>query len=103
MIAAAAGRGGADLHSQSFEPLRHALEVNNEVAVALLRIHDEIGVTPDRLANDLAESAIRYHAVVDGLAAINVGNPIESQMVKQAQAAMSAGRFSEAEAELRLR
>ncbi len=87
LIAVAAGRveTGADLHSQSFEPLQHALEVSNDVAVALLRVLDRTGVTPDRLANDLALSAIKYHAVRDALAVMNVDDPTESQMVKRAQ------------------
>ena len=103
LIAVAAGRveTGADLHSQSFEPLQHALEVSNDVAVALLRVLDRTGVTPDRLANDLAQSAIEYHAVLDALAVMNVDDPTESQMVKRAQTALSAGRFSEVEVELR--
>ena len=103
LIAVAAGRveTGADLHSQSFEPLQHALEVSNDVAAALLRVLDRTGVTPDRLANDLAKSAFQYHAVLDGLAEMNVDDPTESQMVKRAQTAISAGRFSEAEVELR--
>ena len=100
MIAAASGGGdtGPDLHSHSFEPLQHALEVSNDVVVALLRIHDRTGVT---LASDLAKSAVQYHAAVDDLAAMNVDDPLESEMVKQAQAALLAGRFTEVEAELR--
>jgi hypothetical protein len=103
LIAVAAGRveTGADLHSQSFEPLQHALEVSNDVAVALLRVLDRTGVPPDRLANDLALSAIKYHAVRDALAVMNVDDPTESQMVKRAQTALSAGHFSEVEVELR--
>jgi hypothetical protein len=103
LIAVAAGRveTGADLHSQSFEPLQHALEVSNDVAVALLRVLDRTGVAPDRLPNDLALSAIKYHAVRDALAVMNVDDPTESQMVKRAQTALSAGHFSEVEVELR--
>ena len=103
LIAAAAGRveTGADQYSPSFEPLQHTLDVSNDVAVALLRILDRTGMTPDRLANDLAESAIQYHAVLDGLAEMKVDDPAESQMLERAQAAMTAGRFNDAEAELR--
>ena len=58
-------------------------------------------MTPDRLANDLAKSAIQYHAVLDDLAEIKVGDPAEFQILERARAAMTAGRFNDAEAELR--
>jgi TPR repeat protein len=77
------------------------LQISNDVAVALLRIVDRTGITPDHLANELAESAIEYHAVLDRLAEMNVDDSAESQMVQRARAAMTAGRFSEAEAEIR--
>ena len=103
LVAAAAGRveTGADLQSPSFAPLQQTLEVSDSVAVALLRVLDRSGTTPDRLANSLAESAIQYHAVLDSLAEMNVYGPIASQPVMRAQAAMTAGRFSDAETELR--
>ena len=103
LVAAAAGRveTGADLQSPSFAPLQQTLEVSDSVAVALLRVLDRSGTTPDRLANSLAESAMQYHAVLDSLAEMNVYDPIASQPVMRAQAAMTAGRFSDAETELR--
>lgn len=103
LVTAAAGRveTGADLQSPSFAPLQQTLEVSDSVAVALLRVLDRSGTTPDRLANSLAESAIQYHAVLDSLAEMNVYDPIASQPVMRAQAAMTAGRFSDAETELR--
>jgi hypothetical protein len=103
LVAAAAGRveTGADLQSPSFALLQQTLEVSDSVAVALLRVLDRSGTTPDRLANSLAESAMQYHAVLDSLAEMNVYDPIASQPVMRAQAAMTAGRFSDAETELR--
>jgi TPR repeat protein len=103
LIAAAAGKveTGTDRHSPSLEPLQHTLDVSNGVAAALLRILDRTDVTQDRLANDLAESAIQYHAVLAGLAEIKVGDPAESPMLERARAAMTDGRFNDAEAELR--
>jgi hypothetical protein len=103
LVAAAAGRveTGADLQSPSFAPLQQTLEVSDSVAVALLRVLDRSGTTPDRLANSLAESAIQYHAVLDSLAEMNVYDPIAAQPVMRVQAAMTAGRFSDAETELR--
>jgi hypothetical protein len=103
LIAAATGKveTGTDPQSPSLEPLQHTLDVSNGVAAALLRILDRTGMTQDHLANDLAESAIQYHAVLEGLAEIKVGDPAESPMLDRARAAMTDGRFSDAEAELR--
>jgi TPR repeat protein len=103
LVAAAAGRveTGTDVDPPSSASLQHTLQISNDVAVALLRIVDRTGITPDRLANELAKSAIEYHAVLDRLADMNVPDSAESQMVQRARAAMTAGRFSEAEAEIR--
>ena len=103
LVAAAAGRveTGADLQSPSFAPLQQTLGVSDSVAVALLRVLDRSGTTPDRLANSLAESAIQYRAVLDSLAEMNVYDPIASQPAMRVRAAMTAGRFSDAETELR--
>ncbi len=103
LIAAAVGRveTGADEHSPSLEPLQETLDVSNGVAIALLRVLDRSDLTPDRYAHDLVESAIQYHAVLDGLAEMDAGNPTESQALERVRAGMTAGRFDDAEAELR--
>src|SRR3954469_17416838 len=79
LITAAAGQveTGTDGHSPSLEPLQHTLDVSDGVAAALLRTFDRTGMRPDRFANDLAESAMEYHAVLDDLAKIKVGDPAE--------------------------
>jgi TPR repeat protein len=103
LVAAAAGRveTGTEVDPPSSASLQHMLQISNDVAVALLRIVDRTGITPDRLADELAKSAIEYHAVLDRLAEMNVDDSAESQMVQRARAAMTAGRFSEAESEIR--
>ena len=103
LIAGTAGHIPADATdtTPALEQLQHVLNVGNGVAVALLHIFDQQNVATDQLIKDLAQSASLYHAVSDDLAGMNLEDPAEQQMIVQAQAAMSAGRFSDAERQIR--
>lgn len=103
LIAGTAGHVPADATdtTPALEQLEHVLNVGNGVAVALLHIFDQQNVASDQLIKDLAQSASLYHAVADDLAGMNLNDPAEQQMIAQAQAAMSAGRFSDAERQIR--
>ncbi len=102
LIAGTAGHSPADATdtTPALEQLQHVLKVGNGVAVALLHIFDQQNVATDQLIKDLAQSASLYHAVSDDLAGMNLGDPAEQQMIAQAQAAMNAGRFSDAEQQI---
>jgi TPR repeat protein len=82
------------------ERLRHALDVSNDVGLALLRIFDQQDIGTDGLIQELAQSAALYHAVTDDLAGMTVDDPDGQRVVVQAGAAMRTGRFSEAEAQI---
>ena len=66
----------------------------------MLHIFDQQNVATDQLIKDLAQSASLYHAVSDDLAGMNLEDPAEQQIIAQAQAAMNAGRFSDAEQQI---
>jgi TPR repeat protein len=103
LIAAAAGHTapGADDAAPLLAQLRQALDVNDAVAVALLRIFDHQDFETERLIKDLAQSAALYHGVTDDLASMNLDDPDGQSMIAQAAAAMSGGRFGDAEAQIR--
>jgi hypothetical protein len=102
LVAAAAGRAepGVDSTAPALEPLQRALGVEGGVALALLRILDRAGGRSDQLANELAQSANQYQSVIDTLAEMRLDDPSGREMVVRAQADMTAGAFSDAEAEL---
>ena len=102
LIAAAAGhtQPGANDTAPSLEQLRHALDVDKEVAVALLRIFDQRDGESERLIKDLAQSTVLYHAVTEDLSSMNLDEPDGQHIIARVQAAMNAGRFGDAEAEI---
>jgi tetratricopeptide (TPR) repeat protein len=102
LIAVAAGRAqpGADDTAPSLEQLQRALNVDKEVAVALLRIFDKRDGEADRLINDLAQSTVLYHAVTEDLSSMNLDEPDGQHIIARVQAAMNAGRFGDAEVEI---
>jgi TPR repeat protein len=67
----------------------------------LLHIFDQQNVAADQLIKELALSASLYHAVADDLAGMTLDDAAEQQMIAQAQAAMNAGKFSDAERQIR--
>jgi TPR repeat protein len=103
LIASTAGHVPADATDMAptLEQLQRVLNVGNGVAVALLHIFDQQNVATDQLIKDLAQSASLYHALADDLAGMNLDDPAEQQMIAQAQAAMSTGRFSDVERQIR--
>ncbi|MGC1408956.1 MAG: hypothetical protein WA864_08465 [Acetobacteraceae bacterium] len=103
LIAGTAGHIPADATNTApaLEQLQHVLNVGDGVAVALLHIFDQQNVATDQLIKDLAQSASLYHAVSDDLAGMSLEDPAEQQMIAQAQTAMNAGRFSDAEQQIR--
>jgi tetratricopeptide (TPR) repeat protein len=102
LIAVAAGRAqpGADDTAPSLEQLQRALDVDRDVAVALLRIFDQRDGEAERLIKDLAQSTVLYHAVTDDLSGMSLDEPDGQHIIVQAQAAMNAGRFGDAEVEI---
>jgi hypothetical protein len=104
LIAAAAGKtpAGTDQSTPSLEPLQQALDVNGDVAVALLRIFDRADIRPGQVTEELAQSAVGYHEVNDGLTELKqkIVDVDEQQMLAQAQMAMTSGRFDDAVAQL---
>src|ERR1700722_539621 len=63
------------------EPLRNALDVNNDVGLALLRIFDQQDIGTDGLIKELAQSAALYHAVTDDLAGMTIDDPDGKRVV----------------------
>jgi TPR repeat protein len=92
---------GADDAAPLLAQLQHALDVNDAVAVALLRIFDHQDFETERLIKDLAQSAALYHAIADDLASMNLDDPGGQSIIAQAEAAMSGGRFGDAEVQIR--
>jgi TPR repeat protein len=103
LIASTAGHIPADSTdtAPALEQLQRVLNVGNGVAVALLHIFDQQNVAADQLIKELALSASLYHAVADDLAGMTLDDAAEQQMIAQAQAAMNAGKFSDAERQIR--
>jgi TPR repeat protein len=103
LIAAATGRGeakAADVATQ-MQLLQRAMNLDDVVAVALLRIVGQQEVRPDQVIKDLAQAAALCHAVTSDLAAMNPDAADEQQIVASAQAAMNTGRFGDAEAQIK--
>jgi TPR repeat protein len=103
LIASAAGKGGSrtDRETQSLDQLRQLLDVSGDVVLALLSILDRPDIRSADLVQELAQSAIQYHAVTDRLTEITSEDPEGERLVTQAQTAMTAGQFNNAEALLR--
>jgi TPR repeat protein len=90
-----------DREAQSIQRLQQLLGVSSDVVLALLRILDRPDIQPADVTQVLAQSAIQYHAVTDRLTEIAADDPDGQRMVTQAQAAMTAGHFSDTEILLR--
>lgn len=90
-----------DQEVQSINRLQQLLGVSSDVVLALLRILDRPDIQPADVTQVLAQSAIQYHAVTDRLTEIAADDPDGQRMVTQAQAAMTAGNFSDTEILLR--
>ena len=91
----------ADQDTQSIKRLQQLLGVSRGVVLALLRILDRPDIQPADVTQVLAQSALQYHAVTDRLTEIAADDPDGQRMVTQAQAAMTAGHFSDTEILLR--
>ena len=103
LIASTAANSGSrtDQETQSINRLQQLLGVSSDVVLALLRILDRPDIQPADVTQVLAQSAIQYHAVTDRLTEIAADDPDGQRMVTQAQAAMTAGHFSDTEILLR--
>ncbi len=102
LIAAAAGRAEVSTNDLTAQLARlgHALDVDSDVAVALLRILDTRAAEPERLIEYLAQSATQYHAVTNDLAAMRFDDADAQFMAALAQATMTAARFHDAETQI---
>src|SRR4051794_13013489 len=92
---------GGSLAMESLERLPQLLGVSVDAVLGLLRIPDWRDIESRQLARTLVQAVADYHAVMDRLAEFILDNPGADDLVKQAQAAMFAGRFDDAEALLR--
>lgn len=85
----------------SLERLQHTLDVDYDVAIALLRILDGVDVPMEQLVKELAQSAALYHSVTDDLAGIVLNDSYAQRLVAEAYAGMLSGSFGYAEIQMR--
>src|ERR1700731_648936 len=77
--------------------LSSRLGVTEGAAVSMLRIIGQQDVPPEKLPQKLAEVAAQYKSAMDRLAALDPQDPITSDLVDRAKAAMKAGQLVDAD------
>jgi TPR repeat protein len=101
LINAASASSLTDQEVQSVGRLKSLLDVNDSVALALLRILNRPEISPEDTPQILAQSAAQYRAVIDRLSEITPEDAESRQMVTEAQTALNAGKFTDTETLLR--
>ena len=101
LIIAANASSLTDQEAQSVGRLKSLLDVNDNVALALLRILNRPEILPEDTPQILAQSAAQYRAVIDRLGEIAPEDAESRRMVTEAQTALRAGKFNDTETLLR--
>jgi TPR repeat protein len=101
LVTTASAVARTDQEAQSLDQLKRLLDVNGDVALALLRIVDRPEIVPQDVPEILAQSAVQYRAVIDRLSDIAADDTEARRMVADARTALRAGRFGDAEMLLR--
>jgi TPR repeat protein len=101
LINAASASSLTDQEVQSVGRLKSLLDVNDNVALALLRILNRPEIRPEDTPQILAQSAAQYPAVIDRLSEIAPEDAESRRTVTEAQTALNAGKFNDTETLLR--